>query len=194
MATETHACAKSCEATAESLEPVEFKRILVAVDNGAPARRAVAAAIALAATNRAQLALLNVVATPLSVTPETEGMQVQLAEELQAAGRALMEDIRLTLPSDVPAECMMREGDPAGEIIAAAREWDADLIVVGTNGRIGLAHLLLGSTAETVVRKAPCPVLTVNHVHHGHKVGVKEKREESNNQASSCECESTGCA
>jgi nucleotide-binding universal stress UspA family protein len=49
------------------------------------------------------------------------------------------------------------------EIIAAAREEEADLIVMGTHGRTGLAHALIGSVAEKVVRKAPCPVLTVRH-------------------------------
>jgi nucleotide-binding universal stress UspA family protein len=59
-----------------------------------------------------------------------------------------------------------REGTPYHEIIAFANEKDVDLIIMGTHGRGGLAHLLLGSVAEKVVRKAPCPVLTVRDPEH----------------------------
>ena len=55
----------------------------------------------------------------------------------------------------------VRPGRPATEIVEAARELAADLIVIATHGRTGLQHVLLGSVAENVVRHAPCPVLTV---------------------------------
>lgn len=55
------------------------------------------------------------------------------------------------------------EGKPFIEIIKAAKNYDVDLIVMGTHGRTGLQHMLIGSVAEKVVRKAPCPVLTVKH-------------------------------
>jgi nucleotide-binding universal stress UspA family protein len=55
----------------------------------------------------------------------------------------------------------LREGTPVEEILNAARETSADLIVMGTHGRTGLPHVLLGSVAERVVRSAQCPVLTV---------------------------------
>jgi nucleotide-binding universal stress UspA family protein len=61
----------------------------------------------------------------------------------------------------VPVNHRLSEGDPAAEVLALARETGCDLIVVGTHGRTGLGRLLLGSVAEQVVRKAPCPVLTV---------------------------------
>ena len=54
-------------------------------------------------------------------------------------------------------------GPPADTIVRVAREHDADLIVMGTHGRTGVQHVLLGSVAEKVVRLAPCPVLTVRH-------------------------------
>ncbi len=56
---------------------------------------------------------------------------------------------------------VLREGSPFHEIIALAEEEQADMIVIATHGHSGLAHLLLGSTTEKVVRKAPCPVLTI---------------------------------
>jgi universal stress protein A len=55
----------------------------------------------------------------------------------------------------------LREGKPADEILAAAREWEADVIVIGTHGRSGVSRLVLGSTADLVVRHAPCPVLVI---------------------------------
>jgi nucleotide-binding universal stress UspA family protein len=61
----------------------------------------------------------------------------------------------------VEVEHRLAEGDPAAEILRAAREESCDLIVMGTQGRTGLARLIMGSVAETVARQAPCPVLTV---------------------------------
>jgi nucleotide-binding universal stress UspA family protein len=61
----------------------------------------------------------------------------------------------------VLVERRLEEGDPIGEILRAAAEVPCDLIVMGTHGRTGLARLLMGSVAEEVVRKAPCPVVTV---------------------------------
>jgi len=61
----------------------------------------------------------------------------------------------------VPVERVLMEGEPGEAILRAARERECDLIVMGTHGRTGLRHVLLGSVAERVVRKANCPVLTV---------------------------------
>jgi universal stress protein A len=56
---------------------------------------------------------------------------------------------------------MIKSGDPAQVIISVAREIGADLIVIATHGRRGLAHLIMGSVTEKVVREAPCTVLTI---------------------------------
>ena len=77
------------------------------------------------------------------------------------------EQLEKKLLSNVPNEIQNRVeiivlfGVPFVEIIKAARNKDIDLIVIGTHGRTGLAHMLIGSVSEKVVRKAPCPVLTV---------------------------------
>ena len=63
-------------------------------------------------------------------------------------------------------EAVVGAGNPFYEIVRLARERDADLIIVGTHGRGAVAHVLLGSVAERVVRKAPCPVLTVRKGEH----------------------------
>ena len=65
-----------------------------------------------------------------------------------------------------PALYGVAEGLPFTEILRVAREKDIDLIVMGTHGHTGLAHVFLGSVADKVVRRAPCPVLTVRHPEH----------------------------
>jgi universal stress protein A len=62
---------------------------------------------------------------------------------------------------NIEVERIVVEGDPAVEIARLAKEHKADLIVMGTHGRSGLGRLLIGSVAEAVLRKAPCPVLTI---------------------------------
>lgn len=66
----------------------------------------------------------------------------------------------------VPAETRVLTGIPSEDIVRLARELPADLIIMGTHGRAGMSHLLLGSVAEKVVRRAPCPVLTVRGEEH----------------------------
>jgi len=75
---------------------------------------------------------------------------------------ALTKMLEAVVPSDplVRFEHRMVTGDPAGEIVALAAQEKVDLIVIGTHGRTGLGRLLMGSVAEAVVRRAPCPVFT----------------------------------
>jgi nucleotide-binding universal stress UspA family protein len=75
----------------------------------------------------------------------------------------LREKLQQLLPRDpkVQVEHQLVEGDAATEILRLARETQSDVIVMGTHGRRGLARVLMGSVAEQVVRKAPCPVVTV---------------------------------
>jgi len=80
-------------------------------------------------------------------------------EQRQSARDQLL---RITPPDPaVGVERLLEEGDPATAILQVAQERRCDLIVLGTHGRRGLGRMLLGSVAEQVVRKAPCPVLTV---------------------------------
>jgi nucleotide-binding universal stress UspA family protein len=71
--------------------------------------------------------------------------------------------IREQIPEELPAEAEVRSGDAVAEIIDYAEVVNADLIVMATHGRSGLSHMLMGSTAEQVIRKALCPVLTLKH-------------------------------
>jgi nucleotide-binding universal stress UspA family protein len=84
--------------------------------------------------------------------PDPEVVREELQEQLD----------RLRPPDPaIPVERLLREGDAAREILHTAREIGADVIVLGTHGRAGVGRLLMGSVAEAVLRKAPCPVLAV---------------------------------
>src|SRR6266446_797817 len=68
---------------------------------------------------------------------------------------------RIEVPGAVSTERRLVEGDAATEILRLVQETGSDLVVMGTHGRTGLARFLMGSVAEQIVRKAPCPVLTL---------------------------------
>ena len=80
---------------------------------------------------------------------------------------ALEEKLHMLAAPDprIPMEFRLEEGDPGKQILRVAQDTKCDLIVMGTHGRTGLAHLILGSVAEEVVRKAPCAVLTMKIPH-----------------------------
>ena len=113
---------------------------------------------ALARDHGARLIVLHVVPTPAVVYGE--GMVPSSPEELRAAAREQLDGLQMP-PGEVRAERRLEEGDAPEGILRVAQEVMADLIVMGTHGRTGLGRLLLGSVAEEVMRKAPCPVLTV---------------------------------
>jgi nucleotide-binding universal stress UspA family protein len=81
-------------------------------------------------------------------------------DELRAVAEKQLAAIRPTNPA-VRIERMYRDGPAPGVILDVAAESNADLIVMGTHGRTGIGRLVLGSVAEEILRKAPCPVLTV---------------------------------
>jgi nucleotide-binding universal stress UspA family protein len=115
-------------------------------------------ACALARDYGARLLVLHVAAVPTVVYGE--GVLPPNPEEIRAAAQEQLD--RLTVPdANLRAERLLREGDAAAEILRSAVEANADLIVMGTHGRTGLERLLLGSVAEHVLRKAPCPLLIV---------------------------------
>ena len=140
-----------------------FQRILVGVDYSDASRWATELAGRLAATTGGTVALLHVVDVGKGFSPEFAFAEASLAEQLQPAAKELLDRAATTVGPGIAVERLIREGDPRQEIIAAAAKWGADLIIVGTHGHGRLARLLLGSTAEAVVRSADCPVLTVGH-------------------------------
>lgn len=83
-------------------------------------------------------------------------------EELQENARKEVEGVAKGLQAEgIPVDVEVRIGSPSQQIVQLAKALPADLIVMGTHGRTGVSHALLGSIAEKVVRKAHCPVMTV---------------------------------
>ena len=142
---------------------MEIKKILCPVDFSEISANALEYAVFLASHHHADLLLLHVVEhlhefdhyQILVFTPQelTEKMEKQAYEEL----RELTESIKKT----IKVETVIRQGKAFVEIIREAKEKDMDMIVMGSHGRTGISHMLIGSVAEKVVRKAHCPVLIV---------------------------------
>jgi universal stress protein A len=142
--------------------PPSLRRILVPIDFSGASRQALKYAVPLAQEFGGVVHLVHVV-EPIylsgEVTPGYVGLDTSaLAKTAQGHLEALAGE---QLPPEVAGQTLVRTGVPYDEIGAVAKELEIDLIVLTTHGRTGLARALLGSTAERVVRHAPCPVLTV---------------------------------
>ena len=143
---------------------VDVKRILFPTDFSAHADFAWPFALTFARRFSAELHLLHVVTPPprLTETYVANFDPEQVVEALcQEAQRALDPLLQTATVGGLIARCEIRVGMDFREIVEYARAQDIDLIVMATHGRTGLAHALVGSVAERVVRKSPCPVLTV---------------------------------
>jgi nucleotide-binding universal stress UspA family protein len=146
-----------------------FKHILVAVDGSAPANRGLDSAIDLAVDQRAILHILHVVdSTPITIGLAGEMPPVYLDALVKAfrnEGRKILTKAELVARdrgvNALPALVESRGTPVADTILRQAKKQKADLIVLGTHGRRGIRRILLGSDAETVLRKARVPVLLV---------------------------------
>ncbi|MBU1240997.1 universal stress protein [Myxococcota bacterium] len=145
---------------------IVIKNILCPVDFSECSNHALDYAIAFAQAHDAELTLLHVTELPVSasldfpVTPNLiekiseNGKKQVKAKEIQVAEQhSKVKSVHFT-------------GNSFVEIIKYARESRADLLVLGTHGTKSLAHVLMGDVSEKVVRKAPCPVLTIKHPEH----------------------------
>jgi nucleotide-binding universal stress UspA family protein len=144
-------------------------RILVPVDFSEFSSKALDYALAFADQFDARVVLLHVVEP--AVYPESYMLVATALDDLnddllRLAQQKLAELSKKRIGSRVASESLVRTGRAYSEIVAAARELNADLIILATHGYTGLKHVLLGSTAERVVRHAPCPVLTVRDPEH----------------------------
>jgi universal stress protein A len=142
---------------------VRFQRILLATDFSAISTHAVEYAILLGKTFRAELHVLHVLEVEIPQTIQG-GVYLPLSyfEELERrAPRQLEQVIGTEDRKSVAITPVIRHGTPYLEITNYARDHQMDLIVLGTHGRSGVSHLLMGSVAEKVVRLASCPVMTI---------------------------------
>lgn len=139
-----------------------FTRILVPIDFSDPSPLALGYAQTVGAMAGAELILLYVI-EPVAYPAEL-GVVVNLEADLAERAQAELDKLRERhLAGFAKARTMVCHGVADQEIIATAQREAADLIIIGTHGFSGLKHLLLGSTAERVIRSAHCPVLSVRH-------------------------------
>jgi len=149
---------------------IDLHRILVPTDFSKHSQNALLYAAAFAEKFGAELYLLHVVQDlavfipdMITVAPPPTPSLEQLSSAARAAFDRLIKENQL---QHLKIQREVREGTPFYEIIRFAKETEIDLIVMGTHGHTGLVHVLMGSVSEKVVRKAPCPVLTVRHPEH----------------------------
>ena len=147
-------------------------RIVVPVDFSAHADHAIDYAVMLGKQFGACVELFHVVEDPFGsggwgsevYMSDLDGLRQRAMEE----ARTHLEARRATITAaGFPLVATVRMGHVAQTIVDYAKDMGADLIVMGTHGRTGLAHFIIGSVAERVVRLAPCPVLTVGGAHAG---------------------------
>jgi nucleotide-binding universal stress UspA family protein len=136
-----------------------MKTILFPTDFSEQAGYAFGLACVLARDHGAGLVVLHVEPSPMVVLGGTVALPPLPEEHWRDEVQAKLKEYQP--PPGVPAEYRFEEGDPSEIILRVARESDCDLVVMGTHGRGPVTRFLLGSVAERVVRKAPCPVLTV---------------------------------
>ena len=142
-----------------------LKSVLVPTDFSECSEAALKYGRTLAASFGATLHLLHVVQDPYTQPWAAEAFPAPLGdlmEQWQAQARKRLTD---WLPESERADVRVTvlTGSPFFEIVRYAKDQQIDLIVIGTHGRGAIGHLLLGSVTERVVRKAPCPVLTIRH-------------------------------
>jgi len=139
-----------------------FRRILAATDGGEPAEWAVDMGASLAAQLGAELAFVHVIPRALAYPTELGFVETERIADLHERADHFLSHAQRRA-GDVTADRIVREGVAAAEIIDAAKEWKADLVVLGSHNRGRFTRLILGSTAEAVLRGAPCPVLVMTH-------------------------------
>jgi nucleotide-binding universal stress UspA family protein len=147
--------------------PLKLKHILVPIDFSDCSKKALQYALPLAREHAAAITLLYVV-PPAYGAGEYGGIDyAQLEASMKASGAKELARLAVNeVGGEITTETQVRVGSPVREIIETARSLPADLIVISTHGRTGLKHVFLGSVAESIVQRAPCPVFVVREREH----------------------------
>ena len=149
---------------------IKLGKVLVPTDFSKHSEHAMLYGCELARQFGAELHVLHVLYDVMAIAPNPEIIlppdPAFVAGLERGAAELLDKQPPAELRGSLSIQRAVRTGPPFLEIVRYAQEKKIDLIVLGTHGRSGLAHMLMGSVAEKVVRKAPCPVLTVRHPEH----------------------------
>ena len=159
---------------------ITIKTIVASTDFSECSYEAMRYAIGLAEVFSARVVFLHVMEQP-GYEPELSLTPAGIRPEVTRMVAEMMEDcVERVKAQGIKIEWHLEVGSPFAEIRGAAERHHADLIVIGTHGRTGLAHVLLGSVAERVVQHAPCPVLTIKA---GARVAVAKPAESAGARA-----------
>jgi nucleotide-binding universal stress UspA family protein len=152
---------------------IAIKTILLPTDGSECSIKAMAYALSFARQYGGKVVALHVVdrrweeQTRLAFAEVGQDLTQKIRDGYAEEARRILQEVAdAGAKAGVPVETRMATGIPFDDIVRIGRELPADLIIMGTHGRTGVSHLLLGSVAERVVRRAPCPVLTVRQEEH----------------------------
>lgn len=143
---------------------MNFKKILIAVDNSICSEKAAKVGYEMASKFNADVALLNIIEPiPQTVNPDFALAPVfmEIYDNSEANSHTLLKEIENKHGKGIPTTYLTTLDTATHGIIKQAEEWGAQLIVIGTHGRAGLYHFFIGSVAESVANRATCPVLIV---------------------------------
>jgi len=139
-----------------------FSKILIAVDSSSFAMNAAKKGFELAHQTNAQVAAVYVIDSAKAIANLDAGILPMDTELIyQKEGEQTMKQLAEMFDGPGDLVHFLPEGNPQEEIVNTSEQWGADLIVIGTHGRTGLAHFLVGSIAESVVRHSKVPVMVV---------------------------------
>lgn len=155
--------AASSRETQSAASPFQRKNILVPVDFSDCSRQALNFAIPFARQFRAGITLLHVIHVDYYATNSDFATYdyPELLDETRQAGEKQLDDLARSVRKSYPVKTVIQTGHPGSLIVDTAKKLEVGLIITSTHGRTGFKRAFLGSTAEHVVRYAPCPVLTV---------------------------------
>ena len=159
---------------------IKIKKVLVPIDFSDYSKSALRYAVNFAKTYNAEIILVYVI-EPVIYPPDFSMGQIAIpavnTEWDIKAKEELDQLAKDEIPADINVTSVIKTGKPFVEIIDTAAEFDIDIIIIATHGHSGVEHILFGSTAEKVVRKAPCPVLTLREPIKGFKFREEMKKE-----------------
>lgn len=145
------------------MEP-DISKVLVPIDFSDYSKSALKYAVSFVKHFEAQLILIYVV-EPVIYPPDFSMGQIAIPSVDLDMDKRAMEELNklaeLEIPPEIKVATIVKTGKPFIEIIETAGEQNVDLVIIATHGHTGMEHILFGSTAEKVIRKAPCPVLTL---------------------------------
>lgn len=164
------------------MEP-NIKKVLVPIDFSDYSKSSLRYAVNFVKHFNATLYLIYVV-EPVVYPPDFSMGQIAMPSMDLDLDKRAKEELEKLAKEEIPGDCnchtVVKTGKPFVEIIETAQDEDIDLIIIATHGHTGVEHILFGSTAEKVVRKAPCPVLTLREPIKGFdfREGVKKEQED----------------